>query len=147
MKLIIFGDSKINNLKVVEEALESFNIDITKVKEIAIDIDKGAGELGSELAKKHKLKQKEFKIDWKDISVPNAVIKENKFGKYNSAAAAMKDQSIADHIDVCLVLSINGDDSHTSSCLYKIKKAEKPIHTYRGSASQIQSDEERLYQF
>lgn len=147
MKLIIFGDRKINNLQVVEEALESFNIDISKIKEIVLDIDKGFGILGSELAKKHKIKQKEFKIDWKDISCPGAVIKENKFGKYNSAAAGMKDQQIAEYIDICLVLSVNGDDSHTASCIYKIKKAEKTIYNYRGSESQIQSDEEKLYQF
>lgn len=147
MKLIIFGDSQINNLKVVEEALNSFNIDISKIKEVAVDTDKGMDVLGSDLARKHKLKKREFKIDWKNIDVPNAVIKENKFGKYNSAAAGMKDQQIADYVDICLVLSVNGDESHTSSCLYKIKKAEKTIYTYKGSEAQVKSDEERMYAF
>lgn len=147
MKLIIFGDSKINNLRVVEEALQSFSIDISKIKEIAVDTDKGMDILGSDLAHKHKLKTREFKIDWKNISVPNAVVKENKFGKYNSAAAGMKDQQIADHIDICLVLSVNGDESNTSSCINKIKKAEKTIYNYKGSESQVKSDEERMYAF
>lgn len=56
---------------------------------------KGADNIGETFAKQYKISYQVFKPDWNNIDAPGAVIKENKYGKYNAKAGHDRNNSMA----------------------------------------------------
>jgi hypothetical protein len=145
MRLTICSD-KNNDISIIEKALIEYNIDISKIKSVNVDMDLNPN-LCLDFSKKHNIKINKFKTDWKDLSVKNCSIKENKYGKYNSLAAMNKDTSIVEETDICVALSLNDDNGSNISYFSKIKKANKPVYIYNGTKAQIDAHEEGQYSF
>lgn len=131
MKIVIFGDRKINKMETLLEALEHFAIDIAAIKEIVCGKATGADTLGEEFGNANNIKVTFFEPDWKDITVPGAKIKENKFGQYNANAAMDRDNRIVSYIDKCIVL----DSSCSSFLLDRIRKSNKDVLEYKKANS------------
>lgn len=147
MKLIIFGDRKINSLEILEEAIAHFKIDLSTITEIVSGEAKGADTLGEDLGKKHNIKIKQFKPDWKNIKTPGAVIKSNAYGKYNANAGFDRNQQMVEYADCGLALQTNGETNGTQDCIKRLQKAGKPVFIYEGSEEDIKKHEEGQYQF
>lgn len=135
MKIVIFGDRKINDMNVLIEALEHFEIDIKSIKEVVCGKATGADTLGEEFGNINNIKVTFFEPNWKDITVPGAKIGENKYGKYNKLAGFTRNQQMVDYADIGIALQTNGDTSGTQDCIERFKKSGKTVHIYRGKKS------------
>lgn len=97
MKVIIYGPPKMSdNIAVlVSDAFTASNLTLDSISELVAGdsiFDKAV------LKAFPNIKQKTFKVDWKDIKRVGATVKENKFGKYNAKAAAFRDADMLDYI-------------------------------------------------
>ena len=121
--IAIIGSRTFNNYSLLEKRLSSYivanNIDATIVSGGA----KGADTLGIEYAKDNNLKWHIHKADWKNISHPDARIKQNQYGEYDANAGHRRNQLIIDDCDV--VIAFTNGSSGTADSLKKAKAAGK----------------------
>jgi hypothetical protein len=131
--LCINGSRECTDYKFLLAALSKFNINPEDIKEIVSGKCRGGDELGELWAKQNKIKIKEFPALWDDLTVPNAKIKQNKFGKdYNCFAGFQRNQQMAEYADELLALQPSSDSSGTQDCVEKFKKLGKPVNVYYG---------------
>jgi hypothetical protein len=141
MRLIIFGDRKIKDSKVLKDAIGHFSIDVSKIEEVVCGLADGADTLGMDFAKENNIPVKEFKAEWDDLTAPGAVIKKNVRGKqYNAKAGFDRNQRMVDYADCGLALQSNGDTPGTQDCIERLRKSNKPIYVYSGVGSPKNAD-------
>lgn len=118
------------------EKLKEFSIDAIesilkekKLEEYDITIvsggAKGADSLGEKFAKEYDLKLKIFKADWNNIDVDGAVVKSNKYGKYNAVAGHMRNEKMAEYASQEIGMLIAFWDGKSTGTKNMIGLAEK----------------------
>ena len=106
MKVIVAGSRRITDYKlvssVITNTLAKHNIQIT---EIVSGCANGVDSLGEQWALENGVKVEPFDANWDDITVPNALIRTNKWGKeYNARAGFQRNERMAEYGDVLIVI-------------------------------------------
>lgn len=139
MKVGIVGDRNVTDYGVIEKAVKQSGFDIT---EVVSGGAKGVDSLAVEWASKNGIPYTEFKAEWDNIRVKDAVVAVNKWGrKYNKMAGFQRNQKIVDYADAIIAIQPNGPTSGTQDTVKKTKKAKKTLFYYE------KSDEDYEYQF
>lgn len=96
MKLLILGPPSCTSEKLIKEALDAHDLKPTViVTGEESDFHKTIKRIFSSATL---TKLETFKIDWKNLKRSGAVVKEGKFGKYNSKAGYHRDEDMIDFI-------------------------------------------------
>ena len=106
MKVIIAGSRHITDYQLVSQVISNtlakYNIQIT---EIVSGCAAGVDSLGEQWALENGIKVEPFEADWDDITVPNALIRTNKWGKeYNAKAGYQRNERMAEYGDVLIAI-------------------------------------------
>ena len=117
-----------NNLKDYEQfsqtVTEIVKENSLKIKNVIHSNSKGIDAFLKKWAKENKIPTKEVTIEWNNLTAKGAVVKEGKFGKYNSNAAKDKDKKIAEKID-CLIVIKSSQTKYSNSIIKLVEKANK----------------------
>jgi len=108
MKVIVAGSRHITDYQlvsqVISDTLAKYNIQIT---EIVSGCAAGVDSLGEQWALENGIKVEPFESNWDDITVPNALIRTNKWGKqYNARAGFQRNERMAEY----------GNERHDRPC-------------------------------
>jgi len=147
VKIIIAGDREIdeNNLNLVHDAILASGFNITQV---VSGVAKGGDTLGENWAKLNRIRIKQFKADWNDITAPGAVIKVGKFGPYNAKAGFDRNQLMADYAEGLIALQPNGETGGTSDMIDRARKRGIPVFVYPPNIfTETSSKNEYVYTF
>ncbi|KKL53532.1 hypothetical protein LCGC14_2274470 [marine sediment metagenome] len=106
MKVIIAGSRTILDYQlvsaVISNTLSKHNIQIT---EVVSGCAGGVDSLGEQWALANGIKVEPFPADWDDLTVPNALIRTNKYGKeYNARAGFQRNEAMAQYADVLIAI-------------------------------------------
>ncbi len=126
VKTIIAGGRKGTTRKNVFDAANQCGWDITEVVSGAA---KGADTFGEEWAKENSIKIKRFKPDWKDLSHPNAVVKEGPYGKYDATAGIRRNKEMGDYAEA-LVAIWDGKSTGTKNMIEYAKSKNLKVFVY-----------------
>ena len=129
MKVIICGPRDFYDYEVVCAAIEASGFDVTEV--VSGDAS-GVDSLAIKWAKNNKKKLRIMPAKWKDLKVPGAIIKKNKWGQdYNHAAGFQRNQAMVDYVDPDgAVIAIVTGSQGTADTIRKAKVAGLKIFTY-----------------
>lgn len=129
MRCAIIGDREVSesDFKLIEDAVKASGFDITSVVSGGA---KGADTLAKKWAKTNNIPFTEYKADWNDLSAPDAMIREGKFGKYDAKAGFRRNQTIIDNSDCVIALQPNGETDGTADSIGKAKKKQIPIFIF-----------------
>lgn len=123
MKIAIIGSRDFKDYKLLEKIL-SVETDISCIISGGA---KGADTLGVKYAMEHSIPYKVFLADWKDLSFPDAVIKETIKGvKYDAKAGIRRNKQIIENCDKVIAFW-DGTSPGTFDSLQKAKKLNKEI--------------------
>jgi len=135
-KVIIAGTRSFTDYDLLVKTMDKLlknKIDIAKPdKDIEIISGKasGADSLGEKYARQKGFGLKEFPADWKNISVEKCVVKENKYGKYNTLAGTNRNKQMADYADACVVFW-DGKSSGSKNMIELARGRGIPVRTIR----------------
>jgi hypothetical protein len=106
MKVIVAGSRDITDYQLVSQIISNtinkYNIQVT---EIVSGCAPGVDTLGEQWALENGIKVEPMPAEWDDITVPNALIKTNKWGKeYNARAGFQRNEAMAIYGDVLIVV-------------------------------------------
>jgi len=123
MKVIVAGSRHITDYQLVSQVISNtiskYNISVTEIVSGCAD---GPDTLGEQWALENGIKVEPFEIDWNDITVPNALIKTNKWGKqYNARAGFQRNERMAEYGDV-LIAIWDGKSSGTKDMIDRATK-------------------------
>tara|TARA_R110000851_G_C12662506_1_gene521600 strand:+ start:50 stop:466 length:417 start_codon:yes stop_codon:yes gene_type:complete len=129
LKLIIAGGRDFTSRKVVLDALCS----IIKAKglkksevEIVSGLAKGPDTIGLQIAMDNGMPYKKFKADWKDITREGAVIRSNKYGKYDALAGIKRNHDMGDYAEELLAIW-DGVSTGTEDMITYMQKLGKEV--------------------
>jgi len=128
MKCIIAGSRSINDYSLIVKAINLSGWE-KQIKEVVCGDANGADYFGKMWAEKTGVKVKHFPADWKCLTAPGAVIKENKYGKYNAAAGINRNVQMAKYADV-LIAVIENNSRGTTHMIETMEKLGKPFYVY-----------------
>lgn len=123
MKVIIAGSRSVEDYSVVKKAIEKSGFEIS---EVVSGTAHGVDKLGEKWAKKNGIKVKRFPANWSDINNPHALIKENKYGKYNALAGFERNEDMAIYSDGLIVI-IKGESEDTKNIIEMAEKYQLEI--------------------
>jgi len=123
MKVIVAGSRHITDYQLVSQVISNtiskYNISVTEIVSGCAD---GPDTLGEQWALENGIKVEPFEADWNDITVPNALIKTNKWGKqYNARAGFQRNERMAEYGDV-LIAIWDGKSSGTKDMIDRATK-------------------------
>jgi len=101
MKVIIAGCRWIENYDIVCEAIEDSGFTVT---EVVSGTANGVDTLGENWAEAHDIPIKHFPANWKNLKVKGAVIRKNRYGKYNAAAGHVRNEQMAEYGDALVAI-------------------------------------------
>ena len=129
-KVIVAGSRDFNDYTLLSEVLDVYLRSIHDDIQIVSGGAKGADLLGEKYAKERGHSIKRFIPDWKDLDVPGAIIKTNKYGDYNAHAGMDRNADMRDYANAAVVYRIGGSKSKGSTdMINKMKKAGKDVQT------------------
>lgn len=124
MKLIIAGSRNITDYTVLFKAISTYNIQISDIECIISGGAPGVDSLAEIFAKDNAIPFKLYKAEWDNLDVPNAIIKENRFGKYNTRAGLDRNELMAKDGDILLAIwdGKSSGTRHMISCMERLNK-------------------------
>lgn len=127
MRLIIAGSRKLElSTTFIQELVLHFSI--TPVTEIVSGAARGVDASGERFARVFKLDLSKFPANWDDLTVPGAIIRQDKNGrKYNSKAGVTRNTLMAEYADA-LLLIWDGESSGSRDMRAKMLAKNKPIY-------------------
>lgn len=132
MKVCIAGDRNCIDMSFLLAAIKASGFKIT---EVVCGDAKGADKLGKEWGKAQGLFVKSFPAKWKDLSYPDAVIKENEYGKYDAKAGTRRNTEMAEYADCFIILQPDGDTPGSSDMRKQAEALGKPVYVHRKTTS------------
>ena len=132
MKVIVAGSRQIMDYQlvsaVISNTLSKHNIQIT---EVVSGCAGGVDTLGEQWAVEHGIKVEPFPAEWDDLTVPNALIRTNKYGKeYNARAGFQRNDSMAQYADV-LIAIWDGKSRGTKHMIDAARSRNLAVYVYR----------------
>ena len=106
MKVIVAGSRHITDYQlvssVITNTIQKYNIEVT---EIVSGCANGVDALGEQWALENGIKVEPMPAEWDDITVPNALIKTNKWDKeYNARAGFQRNERMAEYGDALIAI-------------------------------------------
>ena len=106
MKVIVAGSRHITDYQLVSSiitnTIQKYNIEVT---EIVSGCANGVDALGEQWALENGIKVEPMQAEWDDITVPNALVKTNKWGKeYNAKAGFQRNEAMAAYGDILIAI-------------------------------------------
>lgn len=126
MRTVIAGCRWIENYDIVCQAIEESGFDVTEVVSGAAN---GVDTLGENWANAHDIPIKCFPADWKNIKAPRAIIRQNKWGKYNARAGIDRNEQMAEYGDA-LIAIWDGKSRGTASMIDLARKYKLQVHVF-----------------
>jgi len=126
MKTVIAGCRWIENYDIVCQAIEESGFEIT---EVVSGTANGVDTLGENWANAHDIPIKCFPANWKNIKVQGAVIRTNKYGKYNAAAGHIRNEQMAEYGDA-LIAIWDGKSRGTASMIELARKYGLKVYVF-----------------
>lgn len=144
MKVIIAGPRNVDDLELVEKAVEKSGFKITTIYQGGANgIDRNAKEYALKYGKKHK----EFPAKWNDIDAEGAIIKVNKWGKeYNVRAGFDRNEEMASKADALIALQPHGETSGTQDMIKRATEHGLKIYVYT-EVDKIEDEGGEFYHF
>lgn len=133
MKTIIAGSRTISEYSYIKKAIEDSGFNIT---EIVSGTAMGVDMLGERWADNNAVPISQFPADWKNIDVPNAVIRTNKYGSYNAIAGHQRNAEMGKYADA-LIAVWDGNSKGTLNMIKFMQKQGKPVFIYNISGGMI----------
>lgn len=97
MKVLIFGGRDFNDQSLMQYHLDQFYMMHGFITCVVHGDATGADKMGAMFARNwFGIPDLPFPADWKNIDVPGAVIKTNRFGQYNAVAGHQRNQKMID---------------------------------------------------
>ena len=130
-KVLVAGGRDFTDFNYLTRMLDSVLRKKCKSHSIVIISGKaqGADSLGEKYAKLRGYKVSARPADWKDITREGAVIKSNKFGKYNAVAGHMRNEDMAVECDVGVVFW-DGYSTGTEDMIKRLNNHKKSMKTF-----------------
>lgn len=123
-KIAIVGSREFTDYSIVKDIMTSFFSGV-RITEIVSGGAKGADTLGKQYAIEKEISLKEFLPEWDNLSHPDAVIKEDRWGKkYDSKAGFRRNKLIVERADI-IIAFWNGKSHGTKHTLEIVKKMKK----------------------
>jgi len=126
MKTIIAGCRWIENYDIVCQAIDESGFEVTEVVSGAAN---GVDTLGENWAKARDIPIKCFPANWKNLKAQGAVIRSNKYGKYNAAAGHVRNAQMAEYGDA-LVAIWDNQSRGTKSMIDLAYKHGLKVHVF-----------------
>lgn len=104
MKVIIAGSRTIKDPKILQEVINYFIEQYGKITKVVCGCAEGVDKLGLEWAQQNNVSIVKFPADWKSIGRKDAIIKTNKYGKYNARAGLDRNIQMADYADALIAI-------------------------------------------
>jgi hypothetical protein len=127
MKIIIAGSRSITDFNIVKKVTECCPFFIS---EIVSGGAKGIDKLGEKYATEKNLPLTIFKSLWNNLEAPNAIIKENRYGKYNARAGIDRNEKMGNYADG-LIAIWDGSSKGTRHMIEYMKKIGKEVFVYK----------------
>ncbi len=130
MKVIVAGSRQILDYQlvsaVISNTLSKYNIQIT---ELVSGCAGGVDSLGEQWALENSVPVNPFPAEWDNLTVPNALIRTNKYEKeYNARAGFQRNEAMADYGDILIAIW----DGKSPGTKYMINTAKsKGLTVYR----------------
>jgi hypothetical protein len=123
MKVIVAGSRHIQDYQLVSQVISNtINKYDIKVTEIVSGCANGPDTLGEQWAIENGIKVEAFPAEWDDITVPNALIRTNKWDKeYNARAGFQRNERMAEYGDV-LIAIWDGKSNGTKDMIERAKE-------------------------
>lgn len=125
MKLLVCGGRHFNDKEKLFARLDGIH-DECEISTIISGMAAGADSLAADWAKLNNVDIDPYPAKWKDLSVPGAVIKTNKYGKYNTLAGHQRNQAMLEQGKPDGVLYTPGG-SGTANMINKAREADIPM--------------------
>jgi len=131
MKVIVAGSRNITNLslltKVMSKIINEYKI---QVDEVVSGGAKGVDTLGEKWAEANGISIQSFPARWDDLSIKDAMIRKNKFGRlYNVLAGFQRNEKMAEYADV-LIAFWNGYSNGTADMVQRAKKHNLKVFVF-----------------
>ena len=133
MKVCIFGDRTCEDYQVLLKAIAASKMTIT---EVVNGEAKGSDALGKRFAEENNIPLRNFPADWKDCSVPGAVVRNNAYGSYNAKAGSDRNQQMAEYCDAGIGLQPYGPSVGSQDMVKRLEKLNKPVFVYGGESKE-----------
>jgi hypothetical protein len=127
-RVIIAGSRSITNYQIVCRAIKEsgWEEDIT---EVVSGKAKGVDKLGEDWAKAHNIPVKPFPAEWSKLDEPDAIIRENEYGKYDAKAGIRRNEKMAEYADA-LIAVIKDESSGTTHMIETMQKLDKKVSVW-----------------
>ncbi len=129
MKVIIAGSRSITDFETVKKAIECCPFSIS---EIVSGGAKGVDKLGEWYAEGENLPISVFKPSWSNLEAPGAVVKTNRYGKYNAKAGIDRNEEMGDYADA-LIAVWDGESKGTRHMILYMEFLDKEVFIYNTS--------------
>ncbi len=126
MRTIIAGSRDIDDYGLLQKVIEESGIPITVVLSGRA---KGIDKLGERWAFENDIPVECYPAKWDDLSHPEAVIKENEYGKYDAMAGIRRNERMVKHADA-LIAVIKDSSDGTSNVIEFARKYHKKCHIH-----------------
>lgn len=115
-KVIVTGGRTFADAKLVEQILGNHNPDLI-IEGGAL----GADDLARRFAKNRNKRSQTYKADWKDLSQPDARIKDGPYGQYDAQAGHRRNRKMLVENPDALVIAFPGGHG-TADCINQAKE-------------------------
>lgn len=129
MKVIIAGSRSIVDFEIVKKAIECCPFSIS---EIVSGGAKGVDLLGEKYASEGELPISVFKPSWSNLEAPGAIVKTNRYGKYNAKAGIDRNEKMGDYADA-LIAVWDGESKGTRHMILYMEFLDKDVFIYNTS--------------
>ncbi len=126
MKVIIAGSRSITDFEIIKKAIECCPF---PVSEVVSGRAKGVDLLGEKYAGEEKIPIKVFKPSWSDLEAPGAIVKTNRYGKYNAKAGIDRNEKMGDYADA-LIAVWDGESTGTKHMIEYMEFLDKEVFIY-----------------
>jgi len=129
-KVIIAGSRAITDYSLVSTIIDYLVLQNNiEVDEEVCGLAKGVDLLGKRWADEKGIPTKDFRPAWNDLNAPGAIIKENRYGKYNARAGHDRNELMAQYGDVLIVIW-DGKSKGTADMIRRSKNHGLKIYEY-----------------
>lgn len=126
MKVIIAGSRSITDFKVIKKAIDLCPFSIS---EVVSGGAKGVDLLGEKYARENNIPISVFNPLWKELDTPGAIVKINRYGRYNARAGIDRNEKMGDYADALLAIW-DGWSKGTKHMIEYMKKLKKEVYIY-----------------
>lgn len=123
MKTIIAGSRSVTNYQILLKAINNCDWS-SEITEVVSGKARGVDTLGEVWANTNNIPIRDFPADWKDLSNPDAIIKENDYGKYDARAGIRRNEQMGNYADalICVIQDNSKGSAHMIEYMQKLGK-------------------------